>query len=160
MTFGTVGTTFPSLWIISWENLVWRMLLIAAGARQMGPIWEINDFCLAFPKCLFYLRALILCNWGSALTSLNTSFYRGCSAMKWDLQMFNSVITWLSDSLSWAFSQGSLSIGILPEEENTQLKDIQKSKQFFLVLQRHLIGIMLFSVRDWEDEVLFQVLIS
>lgn len=80
--------------------------------------------------------------------------------MKWDLQMFNSVITWLSDSLSWAFSQGSLSIGILPEEENTQLKDIQKSKQFFLVLQRHLIGIMLFSVRDWEDEVLFQVLIS
>lgn len=40
------------------------------------------------------------------------------------------------------------SAGILPEEQKAQLKDICNLKQFFLVLQRYLIGIMLLSARD------------
>lgn len=156
-TFWHCGKHFP----FPVDNLLRRpgVKNISHSSRNMANYPNLRDkwlFCFSFPKHLFISEPSLPLQSRRSFDILNTSICRGSNVTQWDLQMLNLVAMWLKWSVAWVFSQGSCSAGILPEEQKAQLKDICNLKQFFLVLQRHLIRIMLLSVKDWEDGVFFR----
>lgn len=85
-----VGNTFLSLWKISWEDLVWRIFLIAAGAWQIVPAWEINDsFVFLSQNSCLSENPLSLYSQGAALTSWRRAFVGGAM---WQNEIFRCLI--------------------------------------------------------------------